>query len=103
LAVLAANPQSAASAARLLDQIWDRDPDRQGMDLLKNAVYQLNRKFESELGVRPVSSKGSDYLIDRDAVVLDAAVFEDMVDRIDEYRSADPSLLYRWATEASGP
>ncbi|MEL7156020.1 MAG: AfsR/SARP family transcriptional regulator [Actinomycetota bacterium] len=75
LAVVAASPGAEASAALLLDTIWDRADDRRGLDVLKNAVYQLNRRLQCEFGVRPLIAAGSGYRL-APAVTLDAARFE---------------------------
>ena len=47
------------------------------MDLLKNAIYQLNKKFGAAFDVRPIHSSGADgYRLDAEAVTIDALTFE---------------------------
>lgn len=102
LAVLLAGSRLEASTARLLDEVWGRDPDRQGMDLLKNAVYQLNRMLDTHFGVRPIHNSGADgYLLDRTIVTVDAGVFEDLVSRVEQNRfTADATSIHGWAETA---
>lgn len=100
--LLAASAENACPSARLLDQIWDRDPDKPGMDSLKNAVYQVNRRCDEILGVRPIISRGGDgYALDLDAIEIDGSRFEAMVheaNRLDP--EADAALQFRLASDA---
>lgn len=75
LAVVGASNQGVVSAAELLDAVWDRLADRRGLDVLKNAVYQLNRRFTGEFGVRPLVAAGAGYRL-ASAVTVDANRFE---------------------------
>ncbi len=76
LAHLLASPARTASATRILDEVWGRDPDRNGLDLLKNAVYQLNRKFLSEFDCRVLVNTGAHGYAVADDVEVDVDEFE---------------------------
>ncbi|MGH1493770.1 MAG: BTAD domain-containing putative transcriptional regulator [Acidimicrobiales bacterium] len=101
---LVASPGLEASASRLLDQIWRRDPDRSGMDSLKNAVYQANKRIGDAFGIRPIISGGGDgYAIDSGSIEIDALRFESLVEQASRVReSGDMSLLHRLSAEACG-
>lgn len=102
LAALVAAPRRGVSSERLLDQLWGRSADRRGLDVLKNAVYQLNRLVQAEFGVRPIVASDDGYRID-DAVDTDVESFEAVARRLDRRATdIDPDDVFRrsWRADA---
>ncbi|MEM7339821.1 MAG: BTAD domain-containing putative transcriptional regulator [Actinomycetota bacterium] len=83
LAVLVASDRHTATDARLLDEIWGREADRSGLDTLKNAVYQLNRRFDDAFGLRPIAHGGAGYSLIPELIRVDADEFSAAVNEIE--------------------
>jgi TolB-like protein/DNA-binding SARP family transcriptional activator/Tfp pilus assembly protein PilF len=94
LAVLAMTPGEARSRDKLAGLLWGDRADKQARDSLKQALLRLRKSFDSEHPL-PLLADREILTLDRNAVMVDVAEFERLIEEGTPAATARAISLYR--------